>query len=129
MKVNIPVSIGELVDKITILEIKSKNINESSKLENINKELGTLNNMLNSLNLDKEKLEPLYEQLYKTNLELWNIEDKIRLLEKERNFENKFISTARSVYITNDIRFDLKNKINQIFDSEFKEEKSYEEYK
>tara|TARA_B100000131_G_C18125449_1_gene614506 strand:- start:44 stop:433 length:390 start_codon:yes stop_codon:yes gene_type:complete len=129
MEVNIPISIGELVDKITILQIKSENVKDDSKLKNINKEYESLNKILSSLELDENKFTPLYEELYKTNLKLWNIEDEIRLLEKKESFEEKFISTARSVYITNDIRFEIKNKINIIFGSEFIEEKSYKKYK
>lgn len=129
MEVNIPISIGELVDKITILQIKSENVKDNSKLKNINKEFESLNKILSSLELDENKFTPLYEELYETNLKLWNIEDEIRLLEKKDSFEEKFISTARSVYITNDIRFEIKNKINIIFGSEFIEEKSYKKYK
>ena len=75
MEVNIPISLGELIDKITILQIKRENVKDDSKLNNINKEFESLNKILISLELDENKFTPLYEELYKTNLKLWNIED------------------------------------------------------
>ena len=71
----------------------------------------------------------MYADLLDTNMKLWQIEDEIRILEKKNDFGENFISLARDVYITNDIRFDIKNKINDFFGSSYKEEKSYEEYK
>jgi len=129
MKILIPVSVGELVDKITILEIKSNLITDTEKLKNIDKELSSLRKVLDSLKLDSDNLTNMYADLLDTNMKLWQIEDEIRILEKKNDFGENFISLARDVYITNDIRFDIKNKINDFFGSSYKEEKSYEEYK
>ena len=128
MKISIPVSLGELVDKITILEIKANKISDSNKLKNINNELEALLLVLIKINKDEKIFKDLYSDLKKVNQELWEIEDKIRNLEKNKVFNEEFIEVARSVYIKNDKRFDLKNKINDLFDSEYKEEKSYEDY-
>ena len=128
MKISIPVSLGELVDKITILEIKANKISDSNKLKNINNELEALLLVLIKINKDEKIFKGLYSDLKKVNQELWEIEDKIRNLEKNKVFNEEFIEVARSVYIKNDKRFDLKNKINNLFDSEYKEEKSYEDY-
>ena len=128
MEVNIPVSLGELLDKISILEIKSKKILNDLKLTNIKKELNGLKKVLGDLNFNFSETKNLYEELYKINLTLWDIEDSIRILEKDKNFGNDFINLARSVYITNDKRFQVKNEINKIFNSEYVEEKSYEDY-
>ena len=128
MKVNIPVSLGELLDKISILEIKNEKIQNESKLKNIKKELIGLRNVLEELNINLSEMDALYKDLFKINLTLWEIEDSIRILEKDKNFGKDFINLARSVYITNDKRFQVKNKINKIFNSEFVEEKSYEDY-
>ena len=129
MKILIPVSVGELVDKITILAIKSNLITDTEKLKNIDKELSALRKVLDSLNLDSDNFSNMYTDLLDTNMKLWQIEDEIRILEKKNDFGENFISLARDVYITNDIRFDIKNKINDFFGSSYKEEKSYEEYK
>ena len=128
MKVNIPVSLGELLDKISILEIKKKKIQNESKLKNIKKELIGLRNVLDKLNIDLSQIDDLYKDLYEINLSLWEIEDSIRILEKNKDFEKQFIDLARSVYITNDKRFEVKNEINKLFNSEYVEEKSYEDY-
>ena len=128
MKVNIPVSLGELLDKISILEIKKKKIQNESKLKNIKKELIGLRNVLDKLNIDLSQTDDLYKDLYEINLSLWEIEDSIRVLEKNKDFEKQFIDLARSVYITNDKRFEVKNEINKLFNSEYVEEKSYEDY-
>jgi len=129
MKILIPVSVGELVDKITILAIKSNLITDTEKLKNIDKELSALKKVLDSLNLDSDNFSNMYTDLLDTNMKLWQIEDEIRILEKKNDFGENFISLARDVYITNDTRFDIKNKINDFFGSSYKEEKSYEEYK
>ncbi len=128
MEVNIPVSLGELLDKISILEIKSKKISNESKLTNIKKELYGLKKVLENLSINFVEIKNLYEELYKINLTLWEIEDSIRILEKDKNFEKDFIDLARSVYMTNDKRFKVKNEINKIFNSDYVEEKSYEDY-
>ena len=128
MEVNIPVSLGELLDKISILEIKNKKISNESKLLNIKKELSGLKIVLKELDINMSKANDLYENLYKINLSLWEIEDSIRLLEKNESFGKDFVKLARSVYITNDKRFEVKNKINKLFQSQYIEEKSYEDY-
>ena len=128
MEVNIPVSLGELLDKISILEIKNKKISNDSKLTHIKKELNGLKKVLGDLNFNFSETKNLYEELYKINLTLWDIEDSIRILEKDKNFGKDFINLARSVYITNDKRFQVKNEINKLFNSEYVEEKSYEDY-
>ena len=128
MKINVPISLGELLDKISILEIKNEKIKDEKKLNNVSKELTSLKKTLELLNLNSKDLKPLYDKLKEINLKLWNIEDDIRILEKEGKFEEKFIQLARNVYITNDQRFEIKNQINISFNSDFVEEKSYEEY-
>ena len=126
MEIKIPVSVGELVDKITILEIKTKNVKETGKSKNIENELSKLN--LIYADLRNEKLDSHYEELKTINKKLWKIEDEIRILEKNKNFGTEFIELARSVYITNDKRYDVKSKINSLYDSNIVEEKLYEEY-
>ena len=128
MKVNIPVSLGELLDKISILEIKNEKILNESKLKNIKKELIGLKNVLEELNINLSEIDELYKDLFKINLTLWEIEDSIRILEKNEDFGKQFVELARSVYITNDKRFEVKNEINKLFNSEYVEEKSYEDY-
>ena len=123
--INAPISIGELVDKITILEIK-KNKLQKSKLENVLKELSFLRKLM-----EKHQIEitnDLYTQLKEINLTLWNIEDQIRIKEKNKEFDNIFIELARSVYFKNDKRAEIKKRINQLSNSEITEEKSYAEY-
>jgi len=128
MKVNIPISLGELLDKISILEIKNKKILDESKILNIKKELNDLKKVLDEFNINLSETNSLYNKIYKINLTLWEIEDSIRVLEKNEDFGEKFIELARAVYITNDQRFEVKNDINKLFNSEYVEEKSYEDY-
>ena len=123
--INAPISIGELVDKITILEIK-KNKLQNSKLENILKELSFLRKLMEKHQI--EITDDLYTQLKEINLTLWNIEDQIRIKEKNKEFDNIFIELARSVYFKNDKRAEIKKRINQLSNSEITEEKSYAEY-
>jgi hypothetical protein len=124
----VPISLGELLDKISILEIKNKKILSKSKILNITKELNGLKKVLEDLNIDFSETNNLYNELYEINLTLWEIEDSIRVLEKDNDFGEKFIELARAVYITNDKRFEVKNEINKLFNSEYVEEKSYEDY-
>ena len=126
MNININVSVAELVDKITILEIKSEKINDINKLENIKNELALLNKSFK--HIETEKLLNLKDKLKQINLKLWNIEDDIRKCEKNKVFDDSFIQLARDVYITNDERFNVKNSINELFSSKIKEVKSYEDY-
>tara|TARA_B100001559_G_C16400694_1_gene575635 strand:- start:100 stop:480 length:381 start_codon:yes stop_codon:yes gene_type:complete len=126
MEVRASISVGELVDKITILEIKLEKINNPKKLEDVKNELTILNKYF--LEIENIELTKLKNKLKSTNLKLWQIEDDIRLCEKNQVFDEDFINLARSVYITNDKRFELKNSINELFSSEIKEVKSYEDY-
>lgn len=125
MIVLVPISVGELIDKITILKIKSNLITDTDKLKNIEKELQLLVELSDELNLDLDKVEPLQNELYKVNLELWHIENYKRTSEKDQNFDDGFINAARQVYIKNDLRAEIKRKINQMFGSTIVEEKSY----
>ena len=123
--INVPISVGELIDKITILEIKKDKL-KNLKLKNILKELSFLRAVLENNNI----LIPdeIYFQLKSINLKLWDIEDKIRIKEKNKEFDNEFIELARSVYLNNDRRFETKKELNIILNSEIIEEKSYEKY-
>jgi hypothetical protein len=118
MKVTIPISIGELLDKISILEIKSMFTNN----EYVLKELEDLNQIKD--NLSQLTLEYMND-LRDANLKLWKIEDELRKLEKNKDFGERFIELSRSVYITNDKRADIKKRINELFNSEYKEIKIY----
>ena len=123
--INAPISIGELVDKITILEIKTNKL-QNSKLENVLKELSFLRKLMEKYQI--EITDDLFTQLKEINLTLWNIEDQIRIKEKNKEFDNIFIELARSVYFKNDKRAEIKKRINQLSNSEITEEKSYAEY-
>ena len=120
-----PVSLGELIDKITILEIKQKYIT-GNKLNNINKELKLLKYIIQDKNLEIDI--DLIDKLKRVNKSLWQIEDKIRLKEKKQEFDKEFIQLARSVYIENDKRAFIKKEINKKYNSELVEEKSYINY-
>jgi hypothetical protein len=125
-----PISLGELIDKITILEIKAVNIDDTAKLKNVTHELNILNDKVNEL-LDaagQAKLAPLKQALKDINQELWIIEDDIRDCEYVKDFSDKFIQLARAVYVTNDKRAKVKKDINIAFGSELIEEKSYKDY-
>lgn len=118
MKITIPVSIGELLDKISILEIKSMFTDN----EYVLKELEDLNQIKNTLT--QFTLEYMNE-LRDVNKKLWKIEDELRELEKKQDFGERFVELARSVYITNDKRAEIKRKINELCNSEYKEIKIY----
>jgi hypothetical protein len=125
--VTVPVSVGEMIDKLSILQVKKTKISDEIKLEFVNKEFEILFN-LSSVYLDNLEIESLYHQLIEINSSLWDVEDKLRVLEKEKRFEGEFISLARKVYFTNDERFRLKNEINSITSSEIREVKDYVKY-
>lgn len=125
MRVEVPVSLGELLDKLSILVIKSEMIKDSAKLADIALEEKLLREKSESLSLDTKEL---FDELLQVNKKLWKIEDDIREKERKDEFDGEFIELARSVYVTNDQRFDIKNRINFKFGSEIKEVKSYEEY-
>lgn len=128
MSIKIELSVGELLDKISILQIKVERINDSSKLENIKKELSVLLSLWEGSAYVNHDLESEKNKLKLVNEELWDIEDKIREKEREQVFDKEFIELARSVYITNDKRADIKKIINSKTGSELVEEKSYSDY-
>ena len=120
-----PVSLGELIDKITILEIKQIHMT-GIKLKNVDKELKLLKNILQDTNLEIDI--DLINNLKEVNKKLWEIEDNIRIKESNQEFDKKFIELARSVYNENDKRASIKKEINQKYNSELIEEKSYNNY-
>ena len=119
------ISAGELLDKITILEIKKEKINNKEKLEEINKELSSLNKTSNEKIPDKSKVKDLIINLKNINLKLWDIEEGKRQAEKNKKFDEDFIKLSRNVYKTNDERAKIKLKINDILGSNIKEVKSH----
>ena len=123
----VPVSVGELIDKLSILHVKQLKISNEEKLEYVNKEFELLYN-ISSYYLNNQEIENLYHQLVEINKKLWDIEDKLRVIESENNFDSTFIELARKVYFTNDERFRLKNEINLITSSEIREMKDYKKY-
>ena len=127
-KIIVEVSIGELLDKISILEIKQGKIKDPEKLKFINNEHSILKNQLENNVKTDDKVIELFKSLKEINSKLWVIEDDIRNCERNKIFDQKFIDLARSVYFTNDIRAGIKSKINKNFGSELLEVKSYEEY-
>lgn len=128
-KISVEVSCGELIDKLTILSIKKENIKDENKLKNVVHEYNKLQKKADILRqINESKFDAFYSELKKINSELWEIEDEIRVHEKNNVFNDHFIELARSVYITNDQRFDTKNKINYFFSSGVVEEKNYEKY-
>ena len=127
MLINTPISLGELVDKISILIIKQKNITDEAKLDHVKKELDFLQKTLMNY-VQQEEINNFLENLININSKLWNIEDDIRECERKKSFDQTFIDLARSVYFTNDERAKVKNDINKTFGSELVEVKSYEEY-
>ncbi len=127
-EVSIPVSYGELLDKITILEIKAERIKDAAKLENVRHELELLSEVWDTHVNDANKVDEAREQLKAVNLTLWEIEDKIRLKEAANTFDDRFVELARAVYVTNDRRAAIKKDINLALGSALIEEKSYEPY-
>ena len=122
------ISPGELLDKISILEIKLVKIKDKKSLEEINKEYESLIKTKKSHISLTDELESLINKIKEINLKLWDIEDKIRICEKNKDFGKKFIENARNVYISNDKRAKIKFKINKILDSNIKEIKQYSDY-
>ncbi|MBL4852078.1 MAG: hypothetical protein JKY90_07345 [Gammaproteobacteria bacterium] len=123
-----PISFGELIDKITILEIKSERITDEAKLKNIRYELGLLSSVWQQHNNDKTDISPQWKALREINSKLWIIEDDIRDLERDGDFGESFIALARAVYLTNDERSNVKRDINITLGSTVVEEKSYANY-
>lgn len=121
----IEVSNGEIIDKLTIIQIKLERIKDETKLVNLNREYNILKKAASSI-ISQD--DPLYLSLYQVNCDLWEIEDRIRDLERNKDFGSDFVSTAREVYIKNDRRSELKREINIRTSSGLVEEKSYEKY-
>ena len=127
MIINTPVSLGELVDKISILHIKNTNIKDNEKLLLVKEELSLLQQTLND-HVNSDQIKPFLDSLIDINSKLWVIEDDIRDCERDKKFDQKFIDLARSVYFTNDKRSEIKLEINKKFGSKIVEVKSYEKY-
>lgn len=125
--INVPISIGELIDKITILEIKSSKIKDKNKLENVKNELEKLN--IIEKEIIKDEINNLKNELKEVNLKLWDIENAKRQHEADKRFDEEFITLARNVYIFNDKRAEIKRKINDLSGSEIVEEKEFEKKK
>ena len=123
-----PISVGELLDKLSILSIKKNRLTNPDKLFQVEKEFSFLYELSTQFLTVKDYFN-LYDDLVLINSKLWEIEDKLRVREKNKKFDEEFIELARSVYDTNDERFELKNKINLLSNSEIQEQKSYEDYK
>lgn len=126
--ISTPVSYGEILDKITILEIKSINITDVKKRKNVKHELNILQETWDQNIEPSQGIDDLKQQLKKVNQDLWNIEDNIRIKESKREFDEEFIQIARSVYVENDKRAAIKKQVNLLLGSELLEEKSYEDY-
>jgi len=127
-KIFAEISVGELLDKISILEIKQANIKDQSKLEIINKEHASLKDALDKNVKITDEINSLYEKLKNINTKLWGIEDSKRDCERRKDFGEEFIQLARSVYIENDTRAKIKNEINKLSGSNISEIKSYDKY-
>ncbi len=128
MQLRVPVSVGELLDKITILQIKLAHISDAAKRGNIQNELDALLPLVASDPFTTDHMQGLMAELKAVNEALWKIEDDIREKEAAKNFNAEFIRLARSVYITNDKRAEIKKQINLATGSDLVEEKSYESY-
>ena len=128
MQLLVPISVGELIDKITILKIKQQKATDSQKLANINRELEELTTTWNQANTTGIDITDLENQLTKVNEDLWDIEDDIRAKEAAKAFDQEFIELARSVYKRNDLRAALKKEINTLTGSTLVEEKLYQKY-
>ncbi len=126
--INIEISYGELFDKISILEIKKSKLTNSDDIKNVIFELNLLTDALKKSNIHNQNINQLFNELKQVNLQLWEIEDKIREKEKYNLFDNEFIKLARSVYKTNDKRSKIKKEININLKSKVFEVKSYQDY-
>lgn len=131
LKVTVEISFGEFLDKLTILKIKKEKIKNKHKLKYVKKEYNVLNKGFKECMkigdpVLKRKIKKLYKDLYDINNTLWEIEDAIRVKENKEEFDHTFVNLARKVYINNDERFRLKNAVNELLNSPFKEVKDYE---
>lgn len=125
--VTIPISVGELIDKLSILQVKKIKITNDESLKYVSKEFELLYRQSETY-FQVSELKSLYESLTEVNSTLWDVEDKLRVFESEKKFDQEFIELARKVYYTNDKRFRLKNEINSITSSEIREVKDYKPY-
>jgi len=128
MTIKVDVSVGEFLDKVTILEIKSERIKDQAKLENVNKELTLMKEVWNKSEFAKADISDETDRLKKINEKIWEIEDNIRDKERDRNFDEGFVELARSVYYSNDERANIKKELNLKLGSGLVEEKSYSDY-
>ena len=128
MSIKIDISYGELLDKITILEIKAERITDAAKLANVRTELNVLNETWANADIVENDISGPKAALKRINESLWDIEDQIREMEAAKSFDEAFIALARSVYITNDERAAVKRQINELLGSKLIEEKSYQAY-
>ena len=128
MAISVSVSVGEAMDKLTILHIKSERIDDSQKLKNIHNEIAALTPACSLPEFNTPEVQTLVAELKSVNETLWDIEDDIRDKEFQKAFDDEFISLARSVYVTNDKRAELKKQINLATGSALVEEKSYQDY-
>lgn len=129
MNITADISLGELFDKISILMVKLNNIKNTDKLNDIRHEYETLSNISTNLNIEEHVITDYINRLHNINKEIWDIEDNIRKKEALKEFDKEFIELARSVYYTNDKRFEVKNEINKKYGSGIKEQKEYQDYK
>jgi hypothetical protein len=125
----VPISPGELLDKITILQIKAERIDDATKVANVKTELALLTDIWNKSVDNDTNLDSRAKELKRVNEDLWEIEDDIRDEERNNQFGERFVELARSVYVTNDERADIKKKVNLLLNSTIVEEKSYQDYK
>jgi hypothetical protein len=125
MELNCPVSLGEVLDKISILRIKSERIKDAGKLAHVRHELARLTAVLG----DASQYETFLKDLYEHNTVIWDVEDQLRLKERKGEFDAAFAQLARKAYLTNDKRFEVKAAANNLFNSAIREQKSYEQYK
>lgn len=128
MNLSVPVSPGEFLDKLSILEIKSERMTDAAKLNNVRNELALLRRVWSGSGYAQADIEAEYRTLRAVNEQLWDIEDRIRLKEAAKQFDQDFIDLARSVYILNDRRAASKRRLNEALGSELIEEKSYADY-
>jgi len=128
MTIKVELAYGELLDKITILQIKSERITDAAKVANVNKELNLLNDLWNADEKSSADISTEFKALKEINEKIWDIEDGIRDKERGKEFDEKFIELARSVYFSNDKRAEIKRAINMKLGSELIEEKSYSDY-
>ena len=128
MNIQVPVSVGELIDKITILSIKLKHIRDPEKLRNISFEISKLNDIMESHDIiQRDEFDDLYARLVVSNQRLWDLEDRVRELMSALKYDDEFIDVATSIHHTNDERSRIKREINLIYNSAIVDEKSYKE--